>query len=129
MDCGGKEKQGKKGKSKHVGGPSDHGHVEHHEYAAKYALPEDLPEYLRLKIIDNSPDEDNYYKMLTKAVTNKNLYNLDERALMVRELAKRGNFSVMNTPKSFKDEAEIKNYLIESGMIQPTITPRIDDLD
>ena len=95
MDCGGKERQGIKGKSKHVGGPSDHGHVEHHEYAAKYALSEDLPENLRLKIIDNSPDEDNYYEMLTKAVTNKNLYNLDERALMVRELAKRGNFSVV----------------------------------
>uniref|UniRef100_A0A915NIK1 Uncharacterized protein n=1 Tax=Meloidogyne floridensis TaxID=298350 RepID=A0A915NIK1_9BILA len=112
MDCGGKEKQGKKGKSKHVGGSSDHGHVEHHEYAAKYALPEDLPEDLRLKIIDNSPKED----------------NLDERALIVQELVKLGNPS-MHTPKSFKDEAELKNYLIESGISQPTITPRIDDLD
>uniref|UniRef100_A0A915N0B1 DUF4145 domain-containing protein n=1 Tax=Meloidogyne javanica TaxID=6303 RepID=A0A915N0B1_MELJA len=128
MDCGGKEKQGKKGKSKHVGGSSDHGHVEHHEYAAKYALPEDLPEDLRLKIIGNSPDEDNYFKMLTKAVTNKNLYSLDERALIVQELVKLGNPS-MHTPKSFKDEAELKNYLIESGFSQPTITPRIDELD
>uniref|UniRef100_A0A915LP39 Fam-c protein n=1 Tax=Meloidogyne javanica TaxID=6303 RepID=A0A915LP39_MELJA len=116
--CGGKKKQGKKDKTKIVGETSGNVHAEQesndlpisfNEYAKQNELSSHFPEDLRLKIIENSTNIENYDDMLINALIDKSSYSRDELALIIRELIQFKNYGI-DANKSYKDEGQLENF-------------------